>query len=225
MDDDVVSTKTWLAVLEQTLLSEPPSTAMVSSRVVEPGMPASYIEAELARGPYYASTFRGCGTLVRADALREAGYYDERFFIYGNERDLSARILGLGYKILQTPDAVIHHSTPFGMKAGSRSLYFHVRNFWLYAFKNCRWRDILGMTWRMARNAVGAEGSGAGATGSASETELEATGTLGLAQSMKDTPGARMIVLKATLNALVNLPYCLARRAPVDAPDFKLPGR
>jgi GT2 family glycosyltransferase len=226
MDDDVVATETWLAVLEQNLLSEPASTAMISSRVVEPGMPESYIAAEITRGAYYASTFRGCGTLARAHALREAGYYDERFFIYGNERDLSARILGLGYQIWQTPDAVINHSTPFGMKAGKRSLYFHVRNFWLYAFKNCRWRDIFSMAFSMARKALGGKGSGAGsgATGSAAETELEATGTMGLAQSMKDTPGARMIVFKATLNALANLPYCLARRQPVDAPDFKLPG-
>jgi hypothetical protein len=33
-----------------------------------------------------------------------------------------------------------------------------------------------------------------------------------------------MIVVKATLNALLNLPYCLARRKPVDSPDFRLPG-
>ena len=226
MDDDVVATKTWLEVLERTLLSEPPSTGMVSGRVVEPGMPAAYIDAEIARGRYYASTFRGCGTLARASVLAEAGYYDERFFIYGNERDLAARVLGSGYRILQIPDAVIDHSTPFGMKAGPRSLYFHVRNFWLYAFKNCRWSDVFSMALGMARKALAGGGSaGAGATGSSADKELEATGTMGLAQSMKETPGARSIVIKATLNALLNLPYCLARRSPVDAPDFKLPGR
>lgn len=227
MDDDVVASETWLAVLEQTLLAEPATTAMVSSRVVEPGMPDAYIEAEIERGRYYASTFRGCGTLARASVLAEAGYYDERFFIYGNERDLSARVLGLGRRILQTPDAVIDHATPFGMKAGPRSLYFHVRNFWLYAFKNCSWIDVFGVAFGMARKALGGGGgsAGSGALGGAADKELEATGTMGLAQSMKETPGARLIVIKATLAALAQLPYCLARRLPVTAPDFKLPGR
>ncbi|RKY20509.1 MAG: hypothetical protein DRQ55_07440 [Planctomycetota bacterium] len=228
MDDDVEASAEWLQLLERRLLSEPASTAMVSSRVVEPGMPQAYIEAELARGPYYASTFRGCGTLARRAVIERAGWYDERFFIYGNERDLSARVLGLGYRILQDPAPVIQHSTPFGMKAGARSLYYHVRNFWLYAFKSCRWRDVFGMALGMAGKARGGSGGGSaggGATGSAAERELEATGTMGLAVALRDTPGARLIVLRATLGALANLPYCLARRRVVTAPDFRLPGR
>jgi len=226
MDDDVVATPTWLSTLERVLLSEPPSTAMVSSRVIEPGMPEAYQRAEVERGSYYASTFRGCGTLARRDVMERAGWYDERLFIYGNERELAARVLGLGYRILQCPDAVIHHGTPFGMKAGARSLYYHVRNFWIYAFKHCRWSDVFAMALRLMRKARGGASSAVrdDATGSAAEGELEATGTVGLAQSMRDTPGAKWIVIKASLNALANLPYCLARRAVVRAPDFKLPG-
>jgi len=225
MDDDVEATPRWLELLEARLRSEPPTTAMVSSRVIEPGMPEAYQAAEQARGAYYASTFRGCGTLARREVMEHAGWYDERFFIYGNERDLAARVLGLGYRILQDPAPVIHHATPFGMKAGKRSLYFHVRNFWLYAFKSCAWSEIGRAVLRLAAKARG--GSAAvqeDATGSAAESELEATGTVGLAQSMKDTPGAHWIVVKATLAALANLPYCLARRRPVQAPDFKPPG-
>jgi len=225
MDDDVEATTGWLATLERILEAEPPSTAMVSSRVVEPGMPQEYQDAEVARGPYYASTFRGCGTLARRAVLERVGYYDERFFIYGNERDLAARVLGAGYRILQTPEAVIHHGTPFGMKAGQRSLYYHVRNFWLYAFKNCRWLDVARMALAMASKARGGgAATRADATGSAADAELEATGTMGLAQAMKQTPGATAIVVKATSNALLNLPYCLARREVVTSPDFRLPG-
>lgn len=227
MDDDVVATPRWLELLEARMVSEPESTAMISSRIIEPGMPEAYQQAEVARGAYYASTFRGCGTLARRDVIERAGWYDERFFIYGNERDLSARVLGLGYRILQDPEPVIHHATPFGMKAGARSLYFHVRNFWLYAFKSCRWLDVIRMAASMTGKALGggkASSVRADATGSAQDSELEATGTMGLAQSMKDTAGAPMIVIKATLNALLNLPYCLAHRKRVDSPDFRLPG-
>jgi len=225
MDDDVEARHDWLATLERVLESEPASTGMVSSRVVEPGMPESYQRAEIARGAYYASTFRGCGTLARRHVLEQAGWYDERFFIYGNERDLAARVLARGYRILQCPDAVIDHGTPFGMKAGRRSLYYHVRNFWLYAFKNCRWRDVARMALAMASKA---RGGGAAvrddATGSDAEAELEATGTMGLARAVRETEGARLVVLQATLAALLELPYCLRHRQVVTAPDFRLPG-
>ena len=226
MDDDVEATPLWLETLESVLRSEPDTTAMVSSRVIEPGMPEAYLRAELARGRYYASTFRGCGTLARKAVLDATGGYDERFFIYGNERDLAARVLARGLRILQTPDAVIHHATPFGMKAGKRSLYYHVRNFWLYAFKNCAWRDVFRAAWAMGRKGLSRGGKRVSerATGASHEDELEATGTMGLAQAMRETPGAWWIVARATGNALLNLPYCLQRRAPVSAPDFKLPG-
>jgi GT2 family glycosyltransferase len=227
MDDDVVATPEWLATLEDRMAAEPDTTAMISSRLVEPGMPERYAEAEIARGAYYASTFRGCGTLVRAEVLAACGGYDERFFIYGNERDLAARVLGRGHRILQLADAVIHHKTPFGMKAGKRSLYFHVRNFWLYAFKNCAWRDVFRAAFAMAGKALGGlsgGSSGTGATAGAAEDELEATGTMGLARSVRETPSGWWICIKATLAALLNLPYCLARRAPVSSPDFRVPG-
>jgi hypothetical protein len=200
--------------------------------VIEPGMPEAYQRAEVARGRYYAATFRGCGTLARAEVLAAVGGYDERFFIYGNERDLAARVLARGFRILQLPEAVIHHGTPFGMKAGKRSLYYHVRNFWLYAFKNCAWGDIARALLRMARKsrgggAAGGDGDGGGerghaqATAGSHERELEATGTMGLARAMRETEGAWWIVVKATLAGFAQLPYCLARRSVVRAPDFR----
>jgi len=223
MDDDVVASPGWLAALEAALAAEPQTTALVSSRVIEPGMPEGYQQAELARGRYYAATFRGCGSLARAPALAATGGYDERFFIYGNERDLAARVLARGWRILQLPEAVIHHATPFGMKAGRRSLYYHVRNFWLYAFKNCGWGDILRAVLRLGSQAL----SGAGergheqATAGREERELEATGTLGLSRALRETEGAWWIVLRATASGFLNLPYCLARRQVVRSPDFR----
>jgi hypothetical protein len=225
MDDDVVATPEWLATLEAALQAEPPTTALVSSRVIEPGMPEPYQRAEVARGRYYAATFRGCGTLARASVLAATGGYDERFFIYGNERDLAARVLAAGHRILQLPDAVIHHATPFGMKAGRRSLYYHVRNFWLYAFKNCAWGDILRAVWSMTGKGLGGGDGGrrehGAATAGSEERELEATGTMGLGRALRETPGAWWIVTKATAAGFLLLPYCLSRRAVVRSPDFR----
>ncbi len=226
MDDDVEATTSWLEILERVLESEPDTTAAVSSRVIEPGMPEAYQRAEVERGPYYASTFRGCGTLMRAHVLRACGGYDERLFIYGNERDLTARVVNAGYRILQHPEPVIHHQTPFGMKAGKRSLYYHVRNFWLCAFKYAAWSDVFRAASLLGRKALFGGGASvqSDATARADEHELEATGTLGVAQAIRETPGAKWIVVKASLNALMNLPYCISHRQVVRDPIFRIQG-
>ncbi len=165
----------------------------------------------------YLCTFRGCGSLARRASLERAGFYDERFFIYGNERDLATRLLDQGERVLLCPSVVTFHATPFGLKAGKRSLYYHVRNFWLYAFKHCAWSDVAGAAWTLARRALrlGPSARAGDAT--------EATGTIGLDESLKATPGGTWIAAKATLNALLNLPYCLRRRRVCRAPDFRLP--
>lgn len=215
MDDDVVAPPNWLQTLYERIRREPETTAMVSSKVVEPGMPDEFVNSPNVNRERYMATFRGCGTLARTDVLAAAGWYDEAFFIYGNERDLAARILGLGFRILQCPSAEIFHKTPFGMKAGKRSLYYHVRNFWLYAFKNCTARQIA----RAARVLV-AKGLG---LSKGESFASDATGTIGIDRTVKETPLGLWIAFKATLAALLLLPYCLRHRRVCRAPDFEPP--
>ena len=77
--------------------------------------------------------------------MLEAGGYDERLFIYGNERDLTCRLLARGQRVLQTSCAVAFHRTPFGMQMGPRSLYYHARNAWLSMLKHAPLTDLLRM--------------------------------------------------------------------------------
>lgn len=214
LDDDVVLPPHWIERLLQRFREEPPTTALITTKVVEPGTPDAYLHRDDVSREHYLSTFRGCGSLARREVLLQAGLYDERFFIYGNERDLAARILNLGGRILLHPGVITFHGTPFGMKAGGRSLYYHVRNFWLYAFKHCTWGDMLGAASALARRALwpGSEAEAA-----------QATGTIGLHQAVRHTPGGLWIAVKATLAALCNLPYCLRHRRVCKAPDFKTP--
>ncbi|MFH0945707.1 MAG: PIG-L family deacetylase [Planctomycetota bacterium] len=215
MDDDVAAPPNWLETLFERIGREPETTAMVSSKVVEPGMPEEFLNSAAVNRERYMATFRGCGTLARTDVLKAAGYYDEKFFIYGNERDLSARVLSLGYRILQCPQAEIFHKTPFGMKAGKRSLYFHVRNFWLYAFKNCTWRQVIRAGWVLGLKGLG--------VGRKSGFSSDATGTIGIDRAVKDVDGGLWIVFKASLAALALLPYCLKHRQVCRAEDFEPP--
>ncbi len=221
LDDDVVLPPSWIARLLERFEREPPSTALLTTVVIEPQMPDDYLARPDVCEERYLCTFRGCGSLVRRDVLAAAGWYDERFFIYGNERDLATRILNLGGRVLLCPEVVTFHATPFGLKAGKRSLYYHVRNFWLYSFKHCAWSDVGRAAWRLASKAL--FGGAATMAAPAGAAAAEATGTIGLDQALKQTPGGLWIAVKATLNAFANLPYCLARRQVCKAPDFRLP--
>ena len=218
LDDDITLPPDWLEKTTARLMAEPETTAVISTEIIEPGMPESYIEVSKAAGRRYMSTFRGCGSLARKDALERAGYYDERLFIYGNERDLTCRLLNLGYRVLQDPEIETYHKTPFGIQMGKRSLFFHARNAWLSMLKYAPLGDLvrlpfLVVTKVLLRSSKKEEAGGV----------TDATGTIGIGKSIRETPGAFWILVKAGCSVLYNLPYCLRRREPVRAEDFELP--
>ena len=51
----------------------------------------------------------GCALLVRKAALEKAGLFDEDFFIYGDDADLSLRVRLAGWKAVYLPRAVVYH--------------------------------------------------------------------------------------------------------------------
>jgi hypothetical protein len=218
LDDDVTLPPDWLEQATARLLAEPESTAIVSTEVIEPGMPASYLEASRRAGLRYMSTFRGCGSLARRAALARAGGYDQRLFIYGNERDLTCRLLNLGYRVLQDPSIETFHKTPFGIQMGKRSLYFHARNAWLTMLKHAPLSDLARLPFLVLTKVLlrserrEAEGE-----------VTDATGTIGIQRAIRETPGATWILFKAGLSVVGHLPYCLRNRAVVRSPDFELP--
>ena len=220
LDDDVVLPPAWLERAAGRLAAEPATTAVLSTQVVEPGMPEAYRQASEVNRERYMSTFRGCASLARTSALAEAGGYDERLFIYGNERDLTCRLLNLGYRVLLYPGVEAFHKTPFGIKMGKRSLYYHARNAWLAMLKYAPWRDLVRMPLLVVSKVLlrpkDEESSG---------DVRDATGTIGIGRALRETPGAWWVLAKAGCSVLANVPYCLRRRAPVRAPDFELPIR
>jgi GT2 family glycosyltransferase len=218
LDDDIVMPPDWLEKATLRIVQEPPTTAIVSTQVVEPGTPDAYLRSPLVNTERYMSTFRGCASLARTHALREAEYYDERLYIYGNERDLTCRLLNLGYRVLQYPGCGVFHKTPFGIKMGKRSLYYHARNAWLSMLKYAPLSDLVRMPWlvfsKVILRSTQTEEQG---------TVADATGTIGIGRSLRETKGAWWVVTKAAFSVLWNLPYCLRHRRPVKAPDFELP--
>ncbi|MFM1872195.1 MAG: hypothetical protein RL398_1617, partial [Planctomycetota bacterium] len=114
LDDDVILPPTFVADMLAKFAVEPPTTAILSPKVIEPEMPDWYKDSPKVNSERYLATFRGCGSMARAGALREARWYDIRFFIFGNERDLTTRLLNLGYRVKMFPQVEVFHKAPFG---------------------------------------------------------------------------------------------------------------
>ena len=217
LDDDVVLPPEFIERMLAEFASEPDGTVLLSPKVIEPEMPEDYKNSPSLNTPRYMSTFRGCGSMAKSDALRAAGYYDPRFFIFGNERDLTTRLLNLGYRVKMVPSIEVFHKAPFGMRYGKRSLYYHVRNFWLWSFKYVPWSQVVSYPFVFLRQGLGSKNK--------SREVTDAVGTIGLAENIKSVPWGYWICFKATVAALWNLPYCLRRRQVCRAEDFELPLR
>ncbi len=214
LDDDVILPPNWNEAMLAKFASEPPSTALISSHVYEPNTPDWYMNHPEVNRERYMATFRGCASLARRAVLEQCGWYDADFFIYGNERDLSARILNAGHRILQFPKVVVQHGTPFGMKTGKRSLYFHIRNMWWYLFKHVPWGQVVKFFWLHFTGPIRRRNS---------PVTADAVGTIGLMKTIRETPGGLWVAIKASLHGIGGLPRCLKKRQPCRAPDFDLP--
>lgn len=215
LDDDVELPPEWLEKLIEKFQTEPATTAMLSTKIVEPGMPEELLNSEAVNRERFMATFRGCGTLARTSILEQAGYYDERFFIYGNERDLASRIIGLGFRVKQYPAVITYHKNPWGQRKGPRSIYYHTRNFWMYALKHVPWPALIAFPFLFLRKQLFKKKG---------EGFADATGAIGALDNIRKTPFGFWIVFKATVAAFtVHLPYCLKHRKPVRAEDFQLP--
>ncbi len=215
LDDDVILPEDWIEALLAAADKEPETTAVLSSRVEEPEMPQWFLESKGQLTPRYMSTFRGCASLARADVLRDCGFYDEELFIFGNERDLTARLLNKGYRVKYVPEVRVWHKAPFGMRQGKRSLYYHIRNFWIYAFKYVSLEEIIKFPFRFLAKGLGGKSNKSGVG--------DAVGTIGLMESIRGVPGGWFVVVKASLHALGKLRYCLKNREVCTHDDFELP--
>jgi GT2 family glycosyltransferase len=113
------------------------------SMVFRDGYGADRAYQELDRGQYQRpeAVFAFCGgaVLLRTEALREAGMFDEDFFLYYEDTDLSWRLRALGWEIRYQPDAVVRHIHSASSVEWSPLFVFHTdRNRLLMLTKNAR---------------------------------------------------------------------------------------
>jgi len=82
--------------------------------------------------------------LVKKEVIDKVGMFPEKFFIYYEEWDWSARIMKAGYKIIYKGDATIFHKESITMgKKSAIKVYYHTRNRILYMRRNSNFIQLL----------------------------------------------------------------------------------
>jgi N-acetylglucosaminyl-diphospho-decaprenol L-rhamnosyltransferase len=79
-------------------------------------------------GPAEVSFASGAALVVRRDAWRAVGGFDERYFMYGEDLDLGLRLWLNGYGVGVVPGARVEHKYAFGK--GERKWFMLERNRW-----------------------------------------------------------------------------------------------
>lgn len=88
----------------------------------------------------------GACFLARSEALKEVGLFDEKYFMYMEDMDLSERIKNKGYKIVFEPTAKLWHKVAQSSGIGSDlNDYFISKNRLLFGFKYASLRTKLAL--------------------------------------------------------------------------------
>jgi GT2 family glycosyltransferase len=206
LDNDVELTRDWVSRIIDRFKTEDETTAIISTKVIEPDMPDWYLRSSHLCKERYIDTFVGCGSLARAKILHENGYYDEKFFIHANERDLALTLISQGYKILHCPEVITYHKKPFGIHQGNERLYYFLRNAIWVAVKHYTIKEaVLALAFHMKGNLLD-EHSNTG------DTENLIIGTIGIKDAVLRKKGGLKTAIRAVFDGLVGVPHYVKYR-------------
>lgn len=109
-----------------------------------------------AKTPEEGETFAVCaaGALYRADVFEALGGFDERFFCYCEDVDLSFRMRAQGWGLIQTPDAVLAHagSGTTGRASDFTLFHGHRNRVWTFVKNTPGWLFWLLLPGHLALN-------------------------------------------------------------------------
>ncbi len=98
-----------------------------------------YVMADRDYGqPFEASYLSGCCMLVRADAFRCCGGFDESYFLYLEDADLTRSLARFG-RCMHLPVAAVEHGWGRGNYSSMRLMLVNIVSAWIY-FRKWGWR-------------------------------------------------------------------------------------
>lgn len=109
--------------------------------------PTDYQKKDYKISQKEITSFSGSAFLVKKEIFRKLGGFDEDFFMYYEDGDLSWRLRLAGYKILLVPESVVYHEYKYQPKEEyqrvRKKFYFLERNRLLMILKNYSWRTLI----------------------------------------------------------------------------------
>jgi N-acetylglucosaminyl-diphospho-decaprenol L-rhamnosyltransferase len=96
----------------------------------------------------------GAAMLIRRSAFEQVGVFDEAFWLYGEELDLSTRLRNAGWKVLASPELELLHVGRVSTGRSRRTHQMHSQSIWLYYRKHraVGWRRAtLPLAWAALR--------------------------------------------------------------------------
>lgn len=103
--------------------------------------------------PFETDFITGCLLFARSEVLKKVGLFDERYFLYLEDVDLSYRVKKLGLKTIVDPNIKIWHKVAQGSAIGSaHNDYYISRNRIYFGFKNLKLRTKLALIKEGIRN-------------------------------------------------------------------------
>lgn len=154
------------------------------------GRDRGYLEADTGQYDKRAEVFAWCGAgvLFRPSYLRDVGLFDERFFLYYEDLDLSWRGRAQGWRYRTVPTSVMRHAHASSTVQGSPSFTrYQVRNRLIVVAKNgspaMAARTVARSSGRTVLDAIGA------IAGSTEERTQLANRVRAQAEALKMAPG------------------------------------
>lgn len=162
INNDAVASPTWLSSLVETAESDPKIGA-VASIIIDGNCPEVLdscgvgiaidgMSRQAMRGkpvpeltqPKKVLLFSGCACLLRMQAIKAVGLFDEHFFAYCEDTDLGLRMRRAGWEIVVAPNAYVeHYYSLTGGKFSLQKVYWVERNHFWVAIKNFPWFLLL----------------------------------------------------------------------------------
>ncbi|QDX41027.1 glycosyltransferase family 2 protein [Salarchaeum sp. JOR-1] len=128
MDDDIEIDPTWTHDLVEKIAELPDEVALIQPKVIE----KDTVSKDKAG---YTQVVQTCGVLAKADAVREVGGFDERYFAWVNDMELAANLINHGYRIYCHPDVEVRHKSDSwsgGSLSPIKTFHFTKNYAWYY---------------------------------------------------------------------------------------------
>lgn len=109
--------------------------------------PADYQKRDYQMKEQEITSFSGSALLIKKEIYEESGGFDDSFFMYFEDGDLSWRSRLLGYKILFVPRSVVYHDYKYNpdenIQTSSSKFYHLERNRLLMMLKNYSFKTLI----------------------------------------------------------------------------------